>query len=79
MAIEGINPESPVATGRASMPPPIQVPPTKKMAEISVEKLGDDELVDFVMRMRSIPYVYFKHTISVWIPPVTSTLPFGLR
>src|SRR5262245_40591799 len=32
---EGKNPLTPVATGKASIPPPIQVPATKNVAEIS--------------------------------------------
>jgi len=32
--VEGKNPLMPVATGKASIPPPILVPPTRKIAEI---------------------------------------------
>jgi hypothetical protein len=41
---EGKNPLIPVAIGRASMPPPIQVPPTRNIAETVSDKRGWPDL-----------------------------------
>jgi hypothetical protein len=46
IAIAGKNPPRPVAIGKASMPPPMQVPATRKTVENNVNVEIDEWLVE---------------------------------